>query len=68
VLLKKLGWWSELTPEEQKLAEGKNWKTDMSGGIIRVDHAHGCAPYGNARARCHVWNFPDPVPVHREPL
>jgi formate dehydrogenase major subunit len=68
VFLKKLGWWQELTPEEQAQAEGKNWKTDLSGGIIRVVMAHGCAPYGNARARCHVWNFPDPVPVHREPL
>ena len=68
VFLKKLGWWSELTPAEQALAEGKNWKTDNSGGIIRVAIAHGCAPYGNARARAHVWNFPDPVPVHREPL
>ena len=36
VLLKKLGWWNELTPEEQKEADGKNWKTDLSGGIIRV--------------------------------
>lgn len=68
VFLKKLGWWSELTPEEQVQAEGKNWKTDVSGGIIRVVIKHGCAPYGNARARCNVWNFPDPVPVHREPL
>jgi formate dehydrogenase major subunit len=68
VFLKKLGWWSELTPEEQTQAEGKNWKTDLSGGIIRVAIKHGCAPYGNARARCNVWNFPDPVPVHREPL
>lgn len=68
VFLKKLGWWAELTPAEQALAEGKNWKTDLSGGIIRVAIAHGCAPYGNARARCNVWNFPDPVPVHREPL
>ncbi|MEW6099346.1 MAG: molybdopterin-dependent oxidoreductase [Pseudomonadota bacterium] len=68
VFLKKLGWWNELTPEEQAQAEGKNWKTDLSGGIIRVVVRHGCAPYGNARARCHVWNFPDPVPVHREPL
>jgi formate dehydrogenase major subunit len=68
VFLKKLGWWSELTPEEQAQAEGKNWKTDLSGGIIRVVIAHGCAPFGNARARCNVWNFPDPVPVHREPL
>ncbi|MEN3366791.1 MAG: formate dehydrogenase major subunit [Burkholderiales bacterium] len=68
VFLKKLGWWSELTPEEQAQADGKNWKTDLSGGIIRVAIKHGCAPYGNARARCNVWNFPDPVPVHREPL
>jgi formate dehydrogenase major subunit len=68
VFLKKLGWWAELTPEEQALAEGKNWKTDLSGGIIRVVISHGCAPFGNARARCNVWNFPDPVPVHREPL
>jgi formate dehydrogenase major subunit len=67
VFLKKLGWWSDLTPTEQAAAEGKNWKTDPSGGIIRVVIAHGCAPYGNARARAHVWNFPDPVPVHREP-
>ncbi|WP_019142651.1 formate dehydrogenase subunit alpha [Noviherbaspirillum massiliense] len=68
VFLKKLGWWNELTPEEQKQAEGKNWKTDQSGGIIRVVISHGCAPWGNARARVNVWNFPDPVPVHREPI
>ena len=68
VFLKRLGWWSELTAQEQTLAEGKNWKTDLSGGIIRVAIKHGCAPYGNARARMKVWNFPDPVPVHREPL
>ncbi|WP_020655747.1 formate dehydrogenase subunit alpha [Massilia niastensis] len=68
VFLKKLGWWSELTPQEQAMAEGKNWKTDQSGGIIRVVISHGCSPFGNARARCNVWNFPDPVPVHREPL
>ena len=29
---------------------------------------HGCAPYGNAKARAVVWTFPDPVPLHREPL
>jgi formate dehydrogenase major subunit len=68
VLLKKLGWWSELTPAEQAAAEGKNWKTDLSGGIQRVVIQHGCAPYGNARARANVWNFPDPVPIHREPI
>jgi formate dehydrogenase major subunit len=68
VFLKKLGWWADLTPEEQVQAEGKNWKTDLSGGIQRVVIAHGCAPFGNARARANVWNFPDPVPTHREPL
>jgi formate dehydrogenase major subunit len=69
VLLKKLGWWDELTEDEKKKAEGKNWKTDASGGIIRVAMKnHGCHPFGNAKARAVVWNFPDPVPVHREPI
>ncbi len=69
VLLKKLGWWDELTDEEKTKAEGKNWKTDSSGGIIRVVMTkHGCHPFGNAKARAVVWNFPDPVPQHREPL
>ena len=36
LLLKKLGWWDELSEAEKKAAEGKNWKTDPSGGIIRV--------------------------------
>ena len=69
LLLKKLGWWGELTEAEQKAAEGKNWKTDSSGGIIRVAmKVHGCHPFGNAKARAVVWNFPDPIPQHREPL
>ncbi len=69
VLLKKLGWWDELTEAEKKAAEGKNWKTDSSGGIIRVAmKLHGCHPFGNAKARAVVWNFPDAIPVHREPL
>ncbi len=67
-LLKQLGWWDELTPEEKKAAEGKNWKTDLSGGIQRVAIKHGCAPFGNAKARAVVWTFPDKVPLHREPL
>jgi len=29
---------------------------------------HGCHPFGNAKARAVVWNFPDPIPQHREPL
>lgn len=68
ILLKKLGWWNDLTEAERTAAEGKNWKTDLSGGIQRVALAHGCHPFGNARARAVVWNFPDPIPQHREPL
>ena len=69
VLVKKLGWWDELTDAEKKLAEGKNWKTDSSGGLIRVIMKnHGCHPFGNAKARAVVWNFPDPIPQHREPI
>ena len=69
LLLKKLGWWDDLTESEKTAAEGKNWKTDSSGGIIRVAmKVHGCHPFGNAKARAVVWNFPDPIPQHREPL
>ena len=68
VFLKKLGWWDELTDAERAEAEGKNWKTDLSGGIQRVALKHGCVPFGNAKARAVVWTFPDAVPLHREPL
>jgi len=68
VLMKKLGWWDELSDAEKKAAEGKNWKTDLSGGIQRVTMKHGAHPWGNAKARAVVWNFPDGVPQHREPL
>jgi formate dehydrogenase major subunit len=67
-VLKQLGWWDDLTAEEKQQAEGKNWKTDLSGGIQRVAIKHGAAPFGNAKARAVVWTFPDPVPIHREPL
>ncbi len=68
VFMKKLGWWGDLTDAEKAAAEGKNWKTDLSGGIQRVVMARGCHPWGNAKARAVVWNFPDPVPQHREPI
>ncbi len=68
VLLKKLGWWDELTDEEKSKAEGKTWANDLSGGIQRVALKHGCHPFGNAKARAVVWNFPDGIPQHREPL
>ncbi|HSF94066.1 MAG TPA: formate dehydrogenase subunit alpha [Thermohalobaculum sp.] len=72
-MLKELGWDGDLTAEEraaiEKVAGDKtNWKTDLSGGIQRVAIKHECAPFGNAKARAVVWTFPDPVPIHREPL
>jgi len=72
-MLQELGWDGDLTPEEASAIEAvagekTNWKTDLSGGIQRVAIEHGCAPFGNAKARCVVWQFPDPVPLHREPL
>jgi len=72
-MLKKLGWDIDLTADEraviEKIAGDKtNWKTDLSGGIQRVAIKHGCAPFGNAKARVMVWTFPDPIPLHREPL
>jgi formate dehydrogenase major subunit len=67
-MLHQLGWWDDLSEAEKAAAEGRNWKTDLSGAIQRVAIARGCAPFGNAKARAIVWTFPDPVPLHREPL
>ena len=71
--LKALGWDGDLTEKERAAIEAvagdkTNWKTDLSGGIQRVAIKHECAPFGNAKARAVVWTFPDPVPLHREPL
>src|SRR5271170_4595738 len=73
-VLKKLGWDTDLTPQEMAVIQKVNsanpdavsWATDLSGGIQRVAIEHGCAPYGNGKARMIAWNLPDPVPVHRE--
>ena len=75
-VLKRLGWYDELTTEEKAVIErigGQNvdrvsWSTDISAGIIRVAMEHGCMAYGNAKARANAWNLPDPVPIHREPI
>ncbi len=72
-MLKKLGWDGDLTADERSAIEKvggdkANWKVDLSGGIQRVAIKHGCAPFGNAKARVKVWTFPDPIPLHREPL
>ena len=67
-MLKKLGWDGDLTADERAAIDAvagdkTNWKTDLSGGIQRVAIKHGCAPFGNAKARAVVWTFPDPVPL-----
>jgi formate dehydrogenase major subunit len=75
-VLKKLGWDSDLRPEERAVIErigGNNvdavsWSTDLSGGIQRVCLDHGVCHYGNGKARANAWNLPDPIPVHREPI
>ena len=75
-MLKRLGWDSDLTPEELNVIArigGNNpdtvsWAIDLSGGIQRVAIKHGCTPYGNGKARAIAWDLPDPVPTHREPI
>ncbi|MDE0384511.1 MAG: formate dehydrogenase subunit alpha [Defluviicoccus sp.] len=72
-MLMDLGWDKDLTADERAAIDAvagakTNWKTDLSGGIQRVAIKHECAPFGNAKARAVVWNFPDPIPLHREPL
>ena len=77
-VLRKLGWDKDLTPAEMAIVEKVagspekidtvSWSTDLSGGIQRVALKHGCAPYGNGKARTVAWNLPDPTPTHREPI
>jgi len=54
--------------EFKEVVPGTNWKTDLSQKTIKDAISRGMAPFGNARARCVVWNFPDKIPIHREPL
>ncbi len=54
--------------EFKDVVPGTNWKTDLSQKTIKEAIKRGMAPFGNARARCVVWTFPDQVPIHREPL
>ncbi len=72
-LLKHLHWDPELTEWERASiaaieGEKTDWRTDLSGGLHRVALSHGCAPFGNGKARAFVWETTDAVPVHREPL
>ena len=55
-------------PEFKDVVSGTSWATDISQQTTREALARGMAPFGNARARCLVVEFPDQVPIHREPL
>ena len=59
---------AEFRDMESSALDAVGWNNDLSGGIQRLCLKHELAPFGNAKARCMVWTFPDPVPIHREPL
>ncbi len=54
--------------EDEKKKMGANWKVDISGIIEEKCREKGVCVYGNAKARTVVWTFPDPIPMHREPI
>lgn len=56
------------TPEERALVQGRNFATDLSGILLEKGIALGLSPYGNGKARALAWNFPDQIPLHREPI
>lgn len=47
---------------------GGSWSTDLSGIILEKCRQKGACCLGNARARTIVWEFPDQIPLHREPI
>lgn len=54
--------------EFTEVVPGTSWRTDLTRQTVTEALARGMAPSGNGRARCLAWNFPDQVPIHREPL
>lgn len=54
--------------EFKDVVPGTNWKNDLTQETIKTAIKRGMAPFGNAKARCYVWEYPDKIPVHREPL
>ena len=65
-LLEKAG--ATFSEEEKAIVAGKNFATDLSGILIKKGLALGLTPYGNGKARAKAWNFPDQIPMHREPI
>lgn len=56
-----------LSRREKELMGG-SWSTDLSGIILEKCRQKGACCLGNARARTIVWEFPDQIPLHREPI
>lgn len=65
-MLEKAG--ATFTEEEKTIVAGKNFATDLSGILLKKGLALGLCPYGNGKARAKAWNFPDQIPLHREPI
>ncbi|MFV0480631.1 MAG: molybdopterin-dependent oxidoreductase [Campylobacteraceae bacterium] len=65
-LLESIG--VKFSDEERETVKGKNFATDLSGILIKKGLALGLSPYGNGKARAKAWNFPDQIPIHREPI
>ena len=57
----------KLTSREKELMGG-SWSTDISGIILEKCREKSACCLGNARARTIVWEFPDQIPLHREPI
>ncbi|MDR1555320.1 MAG: molybdopterin-dependent oxidoreductase [Campylobacteraceae bacterium] len=53
---------------EERAQMGVNWSMDLSGIIQQKCRDAGVCVFGNARARAIVWEFPDQIPLHREPI
>ncbi len=54
--------------DEERQKMGPSWAMDYSGIIAEKCREAGVCAYGNARARTIVWEFTDPIPLHREPV
>lgn len=65
-MLEKAG--ATFTDAEKELVKGRNFATDLSGVLLKKGIELGLCPYGNGKARAKAWNFPDQIPLHREPI
>ena len=57
--------------DEEREKMGPSWAMDTSNIIAQKCMEAGVAPYGNARARCIIWEwskFDHQIPTHREPI